>query len=252
VTSTVLLTLLACRADRVADLPVVYDDLGLPDCAATWTEANVCEAIRPWKSGYPDDFAEADWSNVAVRWIGTEAEPYFCTDDAAEAEAWVLARAPAADGESWRLDASDPRWFDVIRKDVAGVATERQRIVRCSFLDALGPTPPGAASIDGYAHYGTVPVEDEQDFYPVFRELLRWRAAAWPVHVILAHGQVETEAMHLGVCTVRCGVCEDGGGGRFRNITGVLERIDVELDPVTGVVDYGVTEEREADCLAAW
>ena len=69
------------------------------------------------------------------------------------------------------------------------------------------------------------------------------------VQVVLAHGEVSTEAHRLGVCSVRCGDCEDPWGP-YRNITGVLERQDFTLDSAGAEVDYTVEPLLELDCIA--
>lgn len=251
-TRFVLALLAGCRSSPEPAPELVFDDLGLPECGASYDDVSVCTALRPWRSEYPDEFEGERWTNLAVRWIGAEVDPYYCTEDAGEAEAFALAHDPGPDGGSHRLDTADERWFDVLRYDADGVSLERQRVLRCSFLADLGPAPPGTESLPGYATYGTLPVEDEDDFYPVFRELVRWRTTTLPVQVVLSFGEARTEDLHLRVCTVRCGTCEDSGGGRYRNVTGVLEALDVTLDPTTGVVDYAAEALLETDCYASW
>lgn len=246
-----LILVLGCRAPRAEQDAVVFDALGLPDCAATWDSVGVCAAIKPWASSVPDGF-DPGWKYQPVRWVGAEADPYFCTEDAAEAEAFAVAHEPDSEGGSHRLDLADPRWFDVIRFDAEGTSVARHRVLRCTFLYALGEAPPGLVSNADLARYGTLPVEDEDQFYPVFREMLMRRDEVLPVQVVLAWGEVQTESLHLRTCNVRCGDCEDGSGGRTREVTGVLERLDVELNPVTGVVSYTATPELEAACYAAW
>lgn len=243
--------LLGCRVERAPALPLVYDALGLPDCAASYDAVAVCDAIEPFVSSAPDDFRDEGATNLRIRWIGTEVEPAYCSDDLDEAEAWVLAREPEEEGGSHFADSRDERWFDFYRKDAEGVAYERQRVVRCAWMTSMSATPPEIDPVEQYARYASVPVEDD-DFFPVVREITYWRGATLPVQVVLSWGQVETESRRLSTCNVRCGVCADYGGGRWRQVTGVLERVDWTLDATTGIVSFDVEPLLETDCYARW
>jgi hypothetical protein len=245
------LVALGCRRDVPDPSVLVYDGAGLPDCAASYSNYDICTAIRPWRSSVPEGYAEPTWLTTPVRWIGTEESPSFCTDDAAEAEAWVLAYEPLVDGGTVTTNASNPNWFDVIRFDAEHVALERQRIVRCDFLSALDVTPPGLDPVPDYATYAAPPVADE-DFFPVMREIAKWRQTNLTFQSILSWGEVRTETLHLRTCNVRCGVCEDPTGGRLRDVTGVLEQGDWTADPVTGAVAFEPTAILEVDCYASF
>ncbi len=242
---------LGCRSPQPDAGVAVYDALGLPDCAASYSGYDVCTTIRYWNSAVPEDFEEPTWLRGPVRWIGTEVQPAFCADDLLEAEAWALAYEPDAEGATHAANPSDPRWTDIIRFDAAGVPVERQRILHCDFMAELGPTPPGLDPIDVYARYATVPVADE-DFFPVVREIAKWRQVPLQFQTLLSWGEVVTETAHVRTCGVRCGTCEDTTGGRLRAVTGVLERVDWVLDPLTGVVSFTPEAILEVDCYASY
>lgn len=241
---------LGCRAPEPEAGVAVYDALGLPDCAASYTGYDLCTAIRYWRSAVPEGFEEPTWLRTPVRWIGTEEQPAFCSDDAAEAEAWVLAREPDTDG-THAANTADPRWTDILRFDAAGAPVERQRILRCDFMAEMGTTPPGLSPVEEYGRYTTLPVADE-DYFPVVREIAKWRQVPLQFQAILSWGEVETETVHLRTCGVRCGTCEDTTGGRMKAVTGVLERVDWVLDPATGVVSFTPEALLEVDCYATY
>ncbi|MDP2307925.1 MAG: hypothetical protein Q8P18_18005 [Pseudomonadota bacterium] len=239
-----------CRAPMPDAGVAVYDALGLPDCAASYTGYDVCTTIRYWDSTVPEGYDEPTWLRTPVRWIGTEVQPAFCSDDAVAAEAWVLAYEPDTDGSHVR-SAADARWTDIIRLDAAGLPVERQRILRCDFMAEQSATPPGLQPVQEYARYATVPVVGE-DFFPVMREIAKWRQVPLQFQTLLSWGEVETETLHLRTCGVRCGTCEDTTGGRLRAVTGVLERVDWVLDPVSGEVSFTPEAILEVDCYAGY
>lgn len=239
-----------CRAQVPEPSVVQYDALGLPDCAASYTGYDVCTTIRPWRSSVAEGYAEETWLLAPLRWIGTEVDPAFCTDDPTEAESWALAYEPDTDG-THVVNPHDPRWTDIYRFDAAGKPVERQRIMRCDFMAELTATPPGLEPVDEYARYATTPVADD-DFFVVMREIAMWRQEPLEFQAILSWGEVHTETLHLRTCGVRCGVCDDPTGGQLRSVTGVLERVDWVLDPVTGVVSFTPEPLLEVDCYAGY
>jgi hypothetical protein len=246
-----LLVAAGCFATKPETGPIVYDALGLPDCAATYADQDVCDALKPWRSSTPDGYAEDGWSFQPLRWIGTEVDPPFCADDWAEAEEWMLAYEPDVTDGSHRVDATDTRWTDLLRFDADGFALERQRVLSCTLFSDIEPAPPGTEPVPAFAQYATVPVTDDADFFPVAREMVAWRQTALTIQVILSWGEATTETRHLRTCGVRCQDCEDPWGP-LRSVTGVVETTDWTLDPTTGVVDYDVKAEPEVDCYVRY
>jgi hypothetical protein len=248
ITSLVLL-LAGCRAERPSESDVVYDAAGLPDCAATYDEYDVCVALEDWHSRAPEGFADPAWTPWPVRWIGTEGDDYFCADDAADAEAYVLEHAPD-DGGTHVVDAADPRWFDVVRYDAAGAGIERARVTRCDFFSYLAAAPPGVEAEVPFAQYAGELASDD-DFSSVMREMMAQRASRLTVQVILSWGEAVTESRRLRTCAVHCGDCEDPFGP-WRDVTGVLESTDWVLDVASGEVTFTPTEHFETACTVRY
>lgn len=235
-----------CRVEHQTIGDVVLDGEGLPDCGASYVPADTCSALKPWTSSVPDGYADDASSIKPVKWVGTEVQPAFCSDDAAEAEAWVLEQHPDEDGGSHLANTSDARWTDILRYDADGAYLERHRIMRCDFMAGQASTPPTVDSVAEFARYAGTP-DPALDFFPVAREMSRWRETPLGIQVILSYGESHTEAWHLRACSVRCGDCEDDYGS-VRAVTGILEVQDWVYDETSQVVSFELTDLGEADC----
>lgn len=242
-----MILLAACFVPYPEDLPIQYDTLGLPDCDASYSDQQLCDSLTPWTSYEVSGFNDAAINNQAVRWIGTEVQPAFCTDDMAEAEGWVVEREPDADGThtAW---AADARWWDFRRYDAEGTFYRQDRVMRCDFATAEAPTPPGADSVPAFMQLTDAAAEDPGAFFPMVRDIVRWRRVdELTVQVVLSWGEAEVESEHGRVCAVRCGDCSDQIGPT-RNATAILESQDWVYTPDDGAVSFGVEAVREVDC----
>ena len=237
--------LLACRADRPPENEVVLDGEGLPDCGATYDAIDVCTEMRAFRSAEVDGFDDDLSGKYPIRWIGTEVQPAFCSDDADEAEAWVLAYAPDLEGVGHTVDTTDPRWTDIHRWDADATYVGPDRVMRCDFISDQAATPPGLDPVSVLATYAEV-VDIDTDFFPIVREFARWRQNLVTIQVILSYGEVHTESAKLGLCAIRCGDCDDPSG--IANITAVLERQDWRLGKDGRTMSFDVEPLLEADC----
>lgn len=240
-----VVALLACRAARPPETDVVLDGEGLPDCAASYDEIDLCAAMARLTSSEVEGFDDDLTSHYPIRWIGTEEQPAFCSDDADEAEAWVLERSPDPEGGTHTVDELDARWTDIHRWDAENAYIGPDRIMRCDFLSEQTATPPGLDPVPVFGKYAA-DVDIDADFFPVVREFARWRQTLVTVQVILSYGEVHTESAHLGLCAVRCGFCDDPSG--VANITAVLERQDWRLGKDGRTLSFDVEPHLEAEC----
>lgn len=238
--------LAACRTEIPPPSTVVADAQGLPDCAGTYTPTDVCSALDQWASREVEGFNEEDWNTKPVRWIGSEESPAFCSDDMAEAEAYVEEHDPDPEGGRHTVWGGDPRWTDIRRLDENNAFTGQDRVMRCDFLAELAAAPPGVESVPEFAEYVN-DIEPETDFFPVMREMSRWRQTQLTMQIVLSFGEAQTESSHLRVCDVRCGTCEDPFGP-VRNVTGIVETQDWVYDPATRKVSFEVAQGEETAC----
>lgn len=237
---------LACFVPLPEPAEITYDAQGLPACEESFTEQQLCQAITHWVSTEAEGFTDGATSNVDLRWAGTEVQPAFCSDDAAEAEAWVLAQAPDGDG-SHKLYTNDARWWDLRRYDAEGALVGVDRIMRCSFVTAQAATPPGIDSEPDLMVLTPVLASEPDTFFPMAREMSRWRKTALTVQAVVAYGEATVETETLRVCSVRCGECGDIIGPT-RNFTAVLESQDWVYDPARGTVSFTVGAVNETEC----
>lgn len=235
----------ACLVPYPEEEEVQYDALGLPDCDASYNDLQLCQSLTGWASTEAAGFNAGPTSGDPVRWVGTEVQPAFCSDDAAEAEAWVLEHDPDGEG-SHEADLSDPRWWDFLRTGADATLLRRDRVFRCDFATDASALPPGEDSVADLLHLTSA--MEASAFFPVARELARWRRVDdLTVQVILNWGEVEVESAQLRVCAVRCGDCDDQIGPT-RNTTAILESQDWIATPDDGVVRFDVTAVREVAC----
>lgn len=238
--------LLACRAEHETTGDAILDGQGLPDCEASYTEADTCPALKGWRSSAPDEFTADATSAYPIRWIGTEVQPAFCADDADEAEAWVMEMSPDVDGSTHTVRKADPRWTDIGRWDADGAFIQYDRVMHCDFVAEQALTPPTTTNIERLLVYAGTPDADE-DFFPVMREMSRWRETPLTIQAVLSYGEAHTESYRLRVCDVRCGECDDPYGN-VRNVTGVVEQQDWVYDPTSNAVSFEVKSLYEGEC----
>lgn len=239
---------LACFVPPPEPNAVVYDAQGLPDCAESFSEAQMCEAIAAWRSTEVEGFTDGSTSNRPIRWIGTEVDPAWCSDDAAEAEAYVVQVSPDGDG-AHRNKSTDTRWWDFWRYDAEGSVVSVDRVMRCSYMARQAETPPGTEDIPELFELVDPAGTDPETFFPLAREFARWRNTRVTVQGVVAYGEAESEARTLRVCSVRCGECGDLIGPT-RNYTAVLESQDWVYSPETGVGGFSVESLAETECQA--
>ncbi len=246
--AAVLLLAVACFVPYPEPAEVVYDAQGLPDCDASFTDEQVCSSISHWSNSEVEGFTDGTTGNIPVRWIGTEVQPAFCSDDGTAAEAWALEVAPD-DGGSHRLYGTDARWFDLRRYDAEGAFVRIDRVMRCAFVTDQAASPPGMTSVDPLMTLTGALAATPEDFYPMAREMARWRRGLFPVQAVVAFGEAQAESRTLRVCAIRCGECDDVIGPT-RNYTAVLETQDWVYDPTAATVSFAVEDTREVECQA--